>query len=299
MDTVLVTGASGFIGNELLKYFKKNNYNAIGWDRTGDDDLIKSIDLDDEVTILKELEQLKPTIVVHCAGSADVAKSVKYPDVDYKGNVTLTHNLLFALHRLHLDNIRFVFLSSAGVYGNPVSLPITENMDVNPLSPYAVHKVMCEELCIYFLKNYGMDVKIARIFSAYGAGLKKQIFWDMHKKIKKTGKLEMFGTGNESRDYIHIQDVVKSLFLLATKPSMHIIYNVANGEEITIRQVTEIFAEKVGLNKDSIMFNGIVREGDPLNWKADISRMRELGYTKSIKMESGLEDYIKWASSLN
>ena len=296
MSRVLITGASGFIGHRTGIEFQKYGYEVIGWDRSearnGFD--IVPVDMSDEEILISRLEDCNPDIIIHCAGAADVGKSVKDPTMDYHGNVTLTHNLLFSLHKTEMEKTRVVFLSSAGVYGNPISLPITEDMPLNPLSPYAVHKVMCEDLCKYFANNYGMNVKVARIFSAYGEGLKKQIFWDMHKKAAAKGRLDMFGTGNESRDYIHVDDVVQSLYLLATKASDHVVFNVANGEEITIREATELFAEAAGVTKENIAFNGVVREGDPLNWRADISRIRALGYKMTVNIKDGIEEYVEW-----
>lgn len=295
---MLITGACGFIGRKTALYFLENGYDVIGWNRTKRNTVFPIInpDMKDCRAIERELEKIQPDIIIHCAGSADVGKSVANPEMDYEGNVTLTHNLLFAIRKSGLEKKRFVFLSSAGVYGNPVSLPITEDMPLNPLSPYAVHKVMCEELCKYFINNYCADIKIARIFSAYGAGLKKQIFWDMYKKTVNTGRLDMFGTGNESRDYIHANDVVNSLYLLATAKTNEIVFNVANGEEITIRQVTKCFASVLGIAKENISFNGVAREGDPINWRADISRIKVLGYHKTVRMADGIREYVKWCN---
>ncbi len=297
MKKVLITGAMGFIGSKLTEIFCNNGDMVEGWDLTSGDNgsvAVKKVDMGKEEELISRLKAFQPEIVLHCAGSADVGRSVQYPEMDYQGNVTLTHHLLFGLHKLELEDTRFVFLSSAGVYGNPKTLPITEDMECNPLSPYALHKVMCEDICRYFSKNYNMDVKVARIFSAYGKGLKKQIFWDMFHKSRETGRLDMFGTGEESRDYIHVDDVVQALYLLATTQSGHMIFNVANGEEVTIRKATEYFAECAGISGENIAFNGIVREGDPLNWRADISRIRELGYKKSMEMKDGLRDYYEW-----
>lgn len=294
---VLITGASGFIGSKLLEKFKHEGYAVTGWDRNDtiiNGVIVVSVQMNDKGSVVDALHKCNPDIIIHCAGSADVGKSVANPEMDYEGNVTLTHNLLFAIHKCGLEKKRFVFLSSAGVYGNPLNLPITEDMSLNPLSPYAVHKVMCEDLCSYFNKNYGADIKIARIFSAYGVGLRKQIFWDMHMKAEKTGKLEMLGTGNESRDYIHISDVIQSLYLLATTESDEMIFNVANGEETTIRQATDWFAECAGISEDQISFNGLVREGDPINWRADNSKIKRLGYKKSVEMKDGLQEYVDW-----
>lgn len=293
---ILVTGSLGFIGYKVGLNLLGKGYEVIGWDRNEDDREFKtlSVNMSNVNEVQEKLAEYNPDIIIHCAGSADVGKSVRNPEVDYEGNVTLTHHLLFSMHRLNMKKTRLVFLSSAGVYGNPVSLPITEDMELNPLSPYAIHKAMCEELCSFFIKNYGMDIKVARIFSAYGAGLRKQIFWDMHNKILNTGKLEMFGTGNESRDYIHVDDVVNSIYLLATKDSEFNVFNVANGEETTIRSITEYFAKYNSIPFENIYFNGVVREGDPLNWKADIQRIASLGYEKSVSIEDGIKDYTEW-----
>lgn len=296
MKKVLITGSSGFIGNKVSTYFNVRGYNVLGLNRSEcyGEFPIQKVDLLNENEIIEVLCSFQPDIIIHCAGSADVGKSVKNPIMDYEGNVTITHNLMFAIHRLGLENVRFVFPSSAGIYGNPESLPITEDMSIKPLSPYAVHKVMCEDLCKYFSVNYGMDIKVARIFSAYGAGLRKQIFWDMYNKYKTTERLDMFGTGNESRDYIHVDDVVQALYILATKNCSDVFYNVANGEEVTIREATEMFADCIGAPRNCIAFNGVVREGDPLNWKADIGKIKNLGYKKSVNMKDGIASYIEW-----
>ena len=301
MMKVLVTGASGFIGNRVALAFQNKGYDVIGWNRTGAANvfLTEKVNMLSKSEIVKHLGLIQPNIIIHCAGSADVSKSVSNPEIDYEGNVTLTHNMLFALHTCGFKNTRFVYLSSAGVYGNPISLPITEDMPLNPLSPYAVHKVMCEELCKYFVRNYGMNVKVARIFSAYGEGLKKQLFWDMYQKLKNTHYLDLFGTGKESRDYIHIDDVVQSLHLLATKDTEHMIFNIANGTEVTIQDAAGLFAAAAGVEKSRIHFNGIVREGDPLNWKADIGRISALGYKNTVDMKSGIYQYVNWCCQSN
>lgn len=301
MKRVLITGAGGFIGFGVLKRFLKDNDIVEGWDLISCDYTatnIKKVNMENEEEVIANLKAFKPDIIIHCAGFADVGKSIQYPEIDYHANVTLTHNLLFGLHKLHMEDTRFIFLSSASVYGNPISLPITEDAKLNPLSPYALHKVMCEDICKYFVYNYGMSIKIARIFSAYGRGLKKQIFWDMYHKFQSMGCLDMFGTGNESRDYIHIEDVVQAIFLLTSDKSDSIIYNVANGEEVSIHQAASIFAVYAKINNNKIHFNGVVREGEPLNWRADISRITKLGYEKKIQIEDGLRDYYQWISCL-
>lgn len=293
---ILVTGSDGFIGSNMLNYLTEKNISAYGWSRKPSIfNNIRSIEMENMDEVMNELNYLKPDVIIHCAGSADVGKSVQYPETDYVGNVTLTHNLLFAMHKLNLKNCRFIYLSSAAVYGNPKQLPITENADINPLSPYALRKEMCESICMYMHKNYDLNIKILRIFSAYGEGLKKQIFWDMYKKVTETGYLKMLGTGNESRDYINIQDLMNAIYLISMNaPKNELIYNVANGKETTIKDVVKLFALELGVKEDRISFSGVENEGNPLNWCADISKLKTLGYEQKVSLQEGIKNYIKW-----
>ena len=293
MKKVLITGASGFIGSALFNKFENEKYNVVGWSKSVSN-IFNNVDLLNYEKVRKELSKLKPDIIIHCAGSANVSLSIKEPKTDFEANVLATQNLLCAIYESEEYNPKFVFLSSAGIYGNPQKLPINEEASYNPLSPYALHKVMCEQMCLFYKKNYGLDLRIARIFSAYGVGLRKQIFWDLYQKYTNYGCLNVFGTGNESRDFIAIEDVVNAIYLIAISETDECIFNVANGEEITIREVVEVFAECVNIPQGFISFNGIVREGDPLNWKADISKIKKLGYKKTIKISEGLCNYVKW-----
>lgn len=294
---IIVTGAAGFIGWHAYRFFMNTGHEVVGWDCVESKkhpDIIKVDMLNDE-DVLNRLIISKPDIIIHCAGAADVGKSISMPQSDYNGNVTTTHNLLFSLVKAGMLNTKVIFLSSAAVYGDPVKLPITEQAPINPLSPYALHKYMCESICLYMHKTYNMDVKILRIFSAYGEGLRKQIFWDMYKKAVNTGKLCMFGTGDESRDYINIADVLQAINLIVTKsPRDEIIYNIANGEEITIRSATECFAKAIEMPSEKIEFSGEKKVGNPVNWCADISRLKALGYVKSVCFEDGIRKYVKW-----
>ena len=294
---VFVTGSKGFIGAHLAKFFHVNGYEVYGCSRNGQGNepwQTLALDLLYDEDVVSALNEIQPSLILHCAGVADVGRSVRQPELDFCNNVGATHNLLFGLYKLKMTNLKVVFLSSAGVYGNPNTLPITEMASLNPLSPYALHKVMCENICHYFTQNYQMNIKIARIFSAYGEGLHKQIFWDMYRKIQKTGQLDMFGTGDESRDYIYIDYLVQAIYLISTCESQYTVYNVANGVETTIRQAAETFANVCGLSHDKVHFLGTEREGNPKNWRADISRIQSLGYRRKIDFVKGLQNYKSW-----
>lgn len=296
---VLITGSEGFIGGKLVDHYLERGDVVYGWGREGfhrigDDFSDNSLMNPEDVRDM--LYRIRPDLILHCAGSADVNLSVKKPMWDLENNYITTHNLLFALKSLEERKCRFVLFSSAAVYGNPVSLPMDEEEPVNPLSPYALHKHAAEETCVFMHRNYGLDIKILRIFSVYGAGLKKQIFWDMFQKYRNTGKLELWGSGEESRDYIYIDDLVKAVTLIADKSEeTDTVFNVANGVETTIRDAADCFGDVMRIDRGKISFLGIRREGDPINWRADITKLTKLGYTRSISFEEGVRRYVEWA----
>lgn len=299
---VLITGAAGFIGGHLLRYFHNLGYETQGWIRSNSilfDTIysIKKVDMSSPEEIRNVVESFKPNIIIHCAGIGNVGYSIEHPFDDYESNVTILHNLLFSIKSLSY-NPKVVFLSSAGVYGNPSKLPICEDDLLSPISPYALHKYMSEEVCDYFIKNFDADISIARIFSVYGPGLKKQIFWDMWNKSQLATEIHMFGTGDESRDYIYIDDLVQAIFLIATNETDEYIFNIANGEEITIKEVSYMYAEALGIDKARIVFDGTIRKGDPMNWKADIDRLFKIGYVKKVNLMDGLKQYVKWLKTI-
>ena len=134
-----------------------------------------------------------------------------------------------------------------------------------------------------------------RIFSAYGNGLRKQLLWDIYQKYQNTGRIELFGTGEETRDFIHVSDIVRAIELILAYDGPENVINVANGEEVSIRELAEIYAGKLGADADVVSFNGMVKEGDPRNWRADISLLKKLGYEKHMALSDGIEAYVEWA----
>lgn len=296
---ILVTGASGFIGSHMAEGLANDGHEVVGCARAGCEFAgvePRTVNLLDYGAVQSLLSSVRPDAVVHCAGCANVSKSVEDPVGDFQGNVTATQNLLFSLNGLGLNSTRVLFLSSAGVYGNPDTLPITEEAKLAPLSPYALHKGMTELTCRFMANNHGMDVRIARIFSAYGPGLRKQLFWDMFKKARDLGRLPMWGTGRETRDYIYIDDLVAALKLvLFDEGSASKVFNVANGVEVSIAEAARCFASAMGIDESLIEFNGADREGDPINWRADVTRLEGLGYAPTVSIKDGVARYVDWA----
>ena len=247
-----------------------------------------------DLTALIRAEQ--PDRIVHFAGNANVGLSVQDPHMDLNGSYVLLHRLLYGAKAAGC-RARILFVSSAAVYGNPSRIPIHEDDIRRPVSPYGLHKAACEDLCEYFSRVEGIDCRIVRIFSAYGSGLRKQILWDLCTKLRSPGPVEMFGTGAETRDFIHVADVVQAIRLVleSGKPGA---YNLANGTEVRIDELARALLAAAGEPIDRLRFNGRTKEGDPLNWKADIGRLQALGYRPTLSLEQGVLDYWHWRSAL-
>jgi UDP-glucose 4-epimerase len=235
----------------------------------------------------------EPQVCVHCAGRASVPLSLEDPAADFRDSTVITFELLDAM-RTSAPACRVIFLSSAAVYGDPTELPVREEHSLAPLSPYGFHKRQCELLCEEFSRVYGIRTASARIFSAYGPGLRRQVVWDICQKALADGSVRLRGTGRESRDFIHAADVARALLLLAeTAPARGETYNVATGEETTISQLAVLVL--AALERDgSPSFDGVNPTGNPLRWQADVSRLHALGFSPSFPLEKGVRQVANW-----
>ena len=300
MKSVLITGAAGFLGRHIARHFSREAWNIVGVDvvppenaGTLPGETYHRIALPNPA-FLALLRETKPDVCIHAAGRASVPLSLEDPAADFRDNVGLTYEVLDAIRR-EVPKCRFILLSSAAVYGNPASLPVAETQAPAPLSPYGWHKRICETLVQEFAGVYGIHALSVRIFSAYGPGLRRQVVWDICQRVLTTGKLSLGGTGMESRDFIHATDIARALALLATDaPARGEIYNLADGRETTISDLASLILR--ALESDiTPAFDGRSRPGDPLNWRADITLLRTLGFSPQVALENGLSQFAAWA----
>jgi dTDP-glucose 4,6-dehydratase/UDP-glucose 4-epimerase len=199
---------------------------------------------------------------------------------------------------LHNSDCKLINLSSAAVYGNPESIPTNESSALKPLSNYGYHKKYAEEICNQYWNIYQIRSTSLRIFSAYGIGLKKQIFWDIFKKTENISTITLFGTVNETRDYIFIDDLVKAIELIIEKGDFNAsVYNVSSGEQTHIQQAAEILLKSLNW-KGKLIFNNENRIGDPLNWHADITKLKKLGFSPAFSINKGLEKVSEWMKNI-
>lgn len=294
---VFITGASGFIGGKLWEYLGRQHYEVtacITSEPAGKSQFGRTytLRLPDErlATILREI---KPDYVVHCAGGSLVWKSLLFPDLDFQNNVIATESLFRAI-AMSCATTKVIFISSAAVYGNATELPIREDTPIAPISPYGFHKSMAELICQKYSRIFQIPLTILRPFSAYGPGLKKQILWDIYQQWLKSDVISLQGTGEESRDFIYVDELAKSIQVVMEKSHFRAeIYNVASGQETTIRHLIDIMLDALGKPK-TVLFTGQVRSGDPLRWRADVSKIKTFGLHGWLTIEEGVKNYVRW-----
>jgi UDP-glucose 4-epimerase len=300
---VMVTGAGGFLGSHICQYFGERGHPIAAVGRFAADvavvqgypglELLAGMTLPDPAFV-RAVTAFRPDLVVHAAASAKVADSVARPYFDFQQSVDVCAFVLDTL-RQHVPNASFVLLSSAAVYGNPTELPICEAMPCAPVSPYGYHKWLCELVVEEYRTLFGMRASVLRIFSAYGERLRRQVVHDLCRQmLEGDGPVRVFGSGAESRDFLHARDVAQAIACVARAPSgSPSVFNVASGSETRIDALTEALVEVLGCTR-SITFTGESLPGYPTNWRADVSRLAALGFQPDVPLRDGLTRYAAW-----
>lgn len=292
---ILVLGSEGFIGSNLVKYFREMNFFVISADivlKTEKDYVLINPEIPDFSGLFRSDSY---DFCINATGAANVQLSFAYPQTDFFLNTVNVFSILEAI-RLYNPECAFVNLSSAAVYGNPEILPVGESAIINPTSPYGVHKYYSEQICREYYTYFGIKSISARIFSVYGPGLKKQLFWDLHKKFtsSENGLINLYGTGKETRDFIYINDLVRAIRHIIEKVCFNgDVINVASGFSVSIENVVSFFCRYYD-PLIQVKFTGANKKGDPLFWEADIHKLKKTGFLCSYNIEDGIKETVLW-----
>jgi UDP-glucose 4-epimerase len=294
----LVTGAYGFIGRHVARRLAETGYRVVGvghgawalgeWRRWGLEAWHGvDVTLDTLATYGGE-----PDVIVHCAGSGSVAYSISHPRQDFERSV-LTTLAVLEYQRLYVPAARLVVPSSAGVYGLATTLPIRVDAPLNPVSPYGTNKVIVEDLARSYARHFSLNVAAVRLFSIYGIGLRKQLLWDASLKFSR-GEIDFAGTGDETRDWLHVEDAARLIGAAAQAAGRHFpVFNGGTGIATSNRTVLEILARALrpGL---APRFSGQARPGDPQHYQADIAATRDLAWSPSRDLPTEVAAYADW-----
>lgn len=294
----LVTGAAGFIGSYVVRRLLDDGFAVVGIGHAGAAPIghasYRWRESEIDGALLRSLD-CAPDLVIHCAGSASVGRSIAEPEFERRRTVDSAAAVLDFAAAV-APRARLVLISSAAVYGDVASQPIVEDEVYAPVSPYGEYKKQTEEMWRAQAARHGLPTVIVRLFSVYGEGLRKQLLWDACNKLC-TGINEFTGTGEESRDWLHVADAAALLILARCRATPDCpIVNGGSGRAITVREVLSDLSSALGLDLMP-RFNGIARPGDPMRYLADIARARALGWQPRVEWRDGIRGYANWFRS--
>jgi UDP-glucose 4-epimerase len=303
MTTAWVTGAGGFIGCYLIQRLAADGMRVGGIDLIGPPDFVPRKGLAGWQTgkicpaALDALatETGAPEVVWHLAGGSSVGASQAEPMADFDATVNGTAQLLDWL-RQRAPEARVVLVSSAAVYGNLHSGPIGDDAATAPFSPYGAHKFAMEAMARGWATSFVMPIVIVRLFSVYGPRLRKQLLWDLCQQLA-AGKHQVVlgGTGNELRDWTHINDVIRALLAAAPYASpLAPVLNAGSGVAGSVRTVASSVLEAFGRDPDILSFSGHSRPGDPFSLFAAPGRLAADGFAFATPLAEGIADYVNW-----
>jgi UDP-glucose 4-epimerase len=275
----LITGGNGFLGFSVADYLAQAGNSVAGLTRKAElPNWFRRLKYPTSIEALAEVIRGEhPDCILHAAGAASVGGSWETPARDFVDSVVAWHALLEATRQSGLKPILFL-PSSAAVFGNPNRLPISENALCKPISPYGFHKLVCEQLAEEYAVLWEMPIVICRLFSVFGPRQRRLLVWELVEQIfSNLPMIHLQGTGLEERDYLAITDVAKAFELLAKRRVSNSLqtFNLGSGRSLRVVDLIEVLQRLTGVPKPVVLGRS-GRHGDPLHWRADNLRLREV-----------------------
>jgi UDP-glucose 4-epimerase len=296
---VLVTGGAGFIGFHLSKKLSTLTSNLTIYDNLSSGklenvkDAPKTKFVKGDILDLKNLYSLeKADLIYHLAAQVVVPYSMENPLEDFETNAKGT---LCVLEKARKDDAKLVFASSAAVYGNPTQLPTSEDYGFHPFSCYGLSKVVGEEYCQMYQEQYGLDITITRFANVYGSRCHGVIHDFLDKLAKNPNKLEIIGTGMQSRDFVHVSDVVDALVTAGNSESANgKTYNIGFGKTISIIDLAKMMLKILNLqDKTVVTTTNVSWQGDiNIIWFNNSKAKKELKWNPKVNLEDSIKDII-------
>ncbi len=301
---VLVTGGAGFIGSNLVAELLKegnevtvfDNFSTGYWSNVEPFPAVRVIkgDVRDENAVWKAVKGCE--VIFHLAASVGNKRSIDNPADDAAINVIGTINVIEAARRLNVRKI--VVSSSAGIFGELKNLPIREDHPVEPDSPYGCTKLCEEKLALVYSKLYPLEVVCLRYFNVYGPNQRYDAYGNAIPifvfRMLRGETLYIYGDGEQTRDFVHVVDVVRANLLAGSADGVSGAFNIASGKSVTVNKLVRLITSNS--NHDCRVEYTARRLGDVRDSLADISMAaKTFGYTPSTPLEDGLRNYIAWA----
>jgi UDP-glucose 4-epimerase len=290
---ILVTGGAGFIGGHLVeKLVEKNDVLVIdnlsegGAEKLHEEARLREIDIRDEAKLTETVEKFNPEIVFHLAAFNDAMGSIENPIHTIETNITGTVNLLEACK--DIDIRKFVYASSGGLsYGEPENIPTRESENIRPVYPYGVSKACGSLFIADYGRRYDLDYTVMRLGSVYGPGANGGVIKNFFERIIEGERPIIYGDGTQTRDFIHVSDVVSGLIKASQNGSG--IYNLGTENRTSVNELIDKFEAVTGRDLDpkyEERWNGDI---DECRLSIDKAR-RDLGWEPKIDLMEGLEE---------
>jgi len=308
MSHYLVTGGAGFIGSHLVEELVRRGERVRVLDNLSTGKLrnlahipgveFQEGDLVDPAACARATEGVE--YVLHQAAIPSVPRSVKDPVTSNRSNIDGTLNILVAARDAGVK--RLVYAGSSSAYGDTPTQPKHEEMPTNPLSPYALQKLVGEQYCQMFTRLYGLETVTIRYFNVFGPRQDPGSPYSGVISLFSTAVLEgrqptIYGDGGQTRDFTYIANVVDGVLRACHAPEVAgEVINVATGGRISLNDLLQVMNGLVGTALSPLYCDA--RQGDVRDSQADITKARtRLGYTPLVSLEEGLRRTLEWARS--
>lgn len=299
MRHALITGSQGFVGRYLRQELENNGYTVTGLDIQAGDGVIVA-DLLNGDAIKYVIEQERPDVIIHLAGQANVARSWAIPQKTIEVNVVATINLMDAV-RQYRPECKMVLVGSSDQYGNlgEAGKMVSETMDTQPQTPYAVSKKAQEEMAGVYVKAYGLNISMTRSFNHAGAGQKRGfLISDFASGIVavERGEQPCLKVGNltAKRDFTHVRDVVRAYRMIAESGHAGEIYNVGSGITYSAQEILDRLCKLAQCPVPVEQDPKKIRPNDTPVICCDHSKLTQhTGWQPSVSMDEILNEVIK------
>lgn len=297
---VLVTGGYGFIGSFVSEKFHREGHEIIIVDNLSSGNVANcdfqhsAFILDVESRLLDMIFQHHEIdIVVHLAAQINIVASIKDPYADTKSNILGLTNLLqlSAKHRVK----KFLFASSAAVYGMSDEIPLSEQRECNPITPYGINKLLGEYYCNKWNELYGLDTLCLRFSNVYGprqgAIGDGGVISSFMERLKDKKPLVVYGNGNQTRDFIYVEDIAEGIYR-ASQTQVSGAMNLSTNDEHSINEVIEILSETVSIPS---VVREAPRSGDIFRSRLDNTFLKDtLHWEPGYSLNQGLKSTYEW-----
>jgi len=299
----LVTGGAGFIGRHLVAKLLHDEHNITIFDNfssSSKNDISHLLengvslvtgDILDYGLLLKSMAN--HDFVIHLAAQTSVSESIANPKTTVDIIVNGTVNVLKSCVKTNVKNL--IFSSSAAVYGNSPDAPISENSQLNPVSSYGASKLVTEYNLQAFSRSFGLNCISLRLFNVYGNGQSSEtvVIRKFLKNISKDLPLEIFGDGTQTRDFVHISDVIQAFYcaIKNIEAKRGEVYNIGSGKSTSINELASLLISSKG--KDLQIIHKPEIQGEIKFSKADISLAKtDISYSPEVSLRDGLASLV-------